>query len=58
MAEVVDLQTADADPRVKQLVTEIRDRFGLRGLRSARMLIDHEITVAEQALAELADAEE
>ena len=54
MAEVVDLQPAEADPRIKQLVTEIRDRFGVRGLRSARLLIDHEIGEAERALAELA----
>lgn len=43
----------DLDPRVAELVVAIRDRFGLRGLRGARWLIDREIALAEQALADL-----
>jgi hypothetical protein len=43
----------EVDPLVAELVAGIRDRFGLRGLRDARQLIDHEIVLAEQALAEL-----
>ena len=54
-----DTGTSDAghhdevDPIVVDLVSTIRDRFGLRGLRSARALIDQEIVVAEEAMAEL-----
>ena len=43
----------DVDPRVAELVIAIRDRFGLRGLRGARWLIDQEIRLAEDALAAL-----
>lgn len=43
----------DVDPRVAEMVVSIRDRFGLRGLRGARWLIDQEIRLAEEALAEL-----
>ena len=43
----------EIDPRVAELVVAIRDRFGLRGLRGARAMIDQEIAVAEAALAEL-----
>ena len=43
----------EIDPRVAELVVAIRDRFGLRGLRGARVMIDKEIAVAEAALAEL-----
>jgi hypothetical protein len=35
-------------------VVQIRDRFGLRGLRGARWLIDKEIDLAEAALSDLA----
>ena len=44
----------EVDPLVAELVEAIRDRFGLRGLRDARGLIDQEIVLAEEALAELA----
>jgi hypothetical protein len=44
----------EVDPLVAELVEAIRDRFGLRGLRDARGLIDQEIVLAEDALAELA----
>lgn len=43
----------EIDPRVAELVVAIRDRFGLRGLRGARWMIEQEIAIAEQALAEL-----
>ena len=43
----------DVDPRVAELVIAIRDRFGLRGLRGARWLIEQEIRLAEDALAAL-----
>jgi hypothetical protein len=43
----------EVDPLVAELVAGIRDRFGLRGLRDARQMIDHEIVLAEQAMAEL-----
>jgi hypothetical protein len=43
----------DVDPRVAELVVAIRDRFGLRGLRGARWMIEHEIALAESALADL-----
>ena len=42
----------EVDPLVAELVEAIRDRFGLRGLRDARGLIDQEIVLAEDALAE------
>lgn len=45
----------DIDPRVVEMVEAIRDRFGLRGLRGARVLVEREIDVAEQALAELSE---
>jgi hypothetical protein len=47
----------DVDPRVAEQVVAIRDRFGLRGLRDARWMIEQEITIAEAALAELPAAE-
>ena len=54
---MTDRSTAGApdevDPRVAELVVAIRDRFGLRGLRGARWMIDQEIALAEEALAEL-----
>lgn len=43
----------EVDPRVAELVVAIRDRFGLRGLRGARWMIEQEITIAEQALEQL-----
>ncbi len=43
----------DVDPRVAELVMAIRDRFGLRGLRGARWMVEKEIALAEAALAEL-----
>ena len=43
----------DVDPRVAELVVAIRDRFGLRGLRAARWLIQQEITLAEDAMSGL-----
>ena len=43
----------DVDPRVAELVVAIRDRFGLRGLRGARWMIEHEIALAEAATSEL-----
>lgn len=44
----------EVDPRVAELVVAIRDRFGLRGLRGARAMIDQEIAVAEAAISDLA----
>ena len=43
----------EVDPKVAELVVTIRDRFGLRGLRGARWMIDKEIALAEEALADL-----
>jgi hypothetical protein len=43
----------EVDPKVAELVVTIRDRFGLRGLRGARWMIDQEIALAEEALADL-----
>jgi hypothetical protein len=43
----------EVDPLVADLVLGIRDRFGLHGLRDARRLIDEQIVLAEQAMAEL-----
>ncbi|HET9945473.1 MAG TPA: hypothetical protein VFR56_07450 [Actinomycetes bacterium] len=43
----------EIDPLVVELVAAIRDRFGLRGLRDARGMIDEEIVLAEEALAAL-----
>jgi Mg-chelatase subunit ChlI len=43
----------EVDPLVAELVVTIRDRFGLHGMRDARRMIDEEIVVAEQAMAEL-----
>ena len=49
----------EVDPKVAELVVTIRDRFGLRGLRGARWMIDQEIVLAEEAMAALeADADE
>ena len=44
----------EIDPKVAELVVTIRDRFGLRGLRGARWMIDNEIALAEEAMAALA----
>ena len=43
----------EVDPKVAELVMTIRDRFGLRGLRGARWMMDKEIALAEEALAAL-----
>ena len=43
----------EVDPKVAELVVTIRDRFGLRGLRGARWMIDKEIALAEEAMADL-----
>jgi hypothetical protein len=48
----------EVDPLVAELVVTIRDRFGLHGLRDARRMIDDEIVLAEQAMAELEAASE
>jgi hypothetical protein len=48
----------DIDPRVAELVVAIRDRFGLHGLRAAHRMIEQEITLAEQAVADLARGED
>lgn len=45
----------EVDPRVAELVVAIRDRFGLRGLRGAQWMIEQEIRLAEEAIAELTD---
>lgn len=44
----------DVDPTVAELVVAIRDRFGLRGLRGARWMIEKEIALAEDAISDLA----
>lgn len=49
-----EMPDADLDPKVAELVMAIRDRFGLRGLRGARWMIEKEIALAEDAIAELA----
>jgi hypothetical protein len=49
LAALVD----ELDPAVVEHVEAIRDRFGLRGLRGAQVLIAHEVAVAEEAMAEL-----
>lgn len=53
MTEATSGTPDEIDPRVAELVVAIRDRFGLRGLRGARGMIDKEIALAETALAEL-----
>ena len=40
----------DVDPVVAEMVVSIRDRFGLRGLRTAEWLIAREIELAEEAM--------
>jgi len=44
------------DPVVVDAVEGVRDRFGASGLRDMIELAQHELAVAERALAELADA--
>ena len=51
MTEIPD---DEVDPKVAELVVTIRDRFGLRGLRGARWMIDKEIAIADEALGDLA----
>jgi hypothetical protein len=53
MTEATSGTPDEIDPRVAELVVAIRDRFGLRGLRGARWMIEQEIALAEEALAEL-----
>jgi hypothetical protein len=53
MTDSIDGAPDGVDPRVAELVVALRDRFGLRGLRGARWLIEQEIALAEAALAEL-----
>ena len=43
----------EVDPRVAELVVAIRDRFGLRGMRGARWMLEQEIALAEEAMTEL-----
>lgn len=43
------------DPAVVAMVEQIRDRYGVRGLRDAAALIDAEIVRAEQAVATLSE---
>lgn len=50
---LADSAPDDVDPRVAELVVAIRDRFGLRGMRGARWMLDQEIALAEEAIAEL-----
>lgn len=40
----------DVDPWVAEMVVAVRDRFGIRGLRGARWMIEQEIRLAEEAL--------
>jgi hypothetical protein len=54
MTEGTSGMSEEVDPRVAELVMAIRDRFGLRGLRGARWMIEKEIALAEQAMEELA----
>ena len=54
---MTDRSTAGApdevDPRVAELVVAIWDRFGLRGMRGARWMLEQEIALAEAAMGEL-----
>jgi len=52
---MTEMPEEDVDPRVAEMVVAIRDRFGLRGLRGARWLIEQEIRLAEDALAGLGE---
>ena len=45
----------EVDPAVAELVMAVRDRFGLRGLRGARWLVEQEIALAEAALEQLSE---
>jgi hypothetical protein len=53
MTEATSGMSEEVDPRVAELVMAIRDRFGLRGLRGAQGMIEQQIALAEQALAEM-----
>lgn len=44
----------EADPAVVEAVEHVRDRFGAHGLRDMIALAQHELAVAEAALADLA----
>ncbi len=39
----------DVDPFIAERVVAIRDRFGMRGLRATRDLVDLEIAIFEDA---------
>ena len=54
---MTEMPEDEVDPKVAELVVTIRDRFGLRGMRGARWMIDQEIALAEQAVAEIAPTE-
>lgn len=56
MTEMPDEERVDedVDPTVAEFVVAIRDRFGLRGLRGARWMIEKEIALAEDAISDLA----
>lgn len=43
----------EVDPALAESVTEIRNRFGIEGLRQARRLIDYEVAIFNDAYAEL-----
>lgn len=45
----------DVDPFIAQRVVEIRDRFGLRGLRAAHALIEMEIAIFDGPAGEADD---
>jgi hypothetical protein len=45
---VTEIPDDEVDPKVAELVVTIRDRFGLRGLRGARWMIDKEIAIADE----------
>lgn len=45
----------DVDPFISQRVVEIRDRFGMRGLRAAESLIEMEIAIFDDPVAEADD---
>lgn len=54
---MTEMPEDEVDPKVAELVVTIRDRFGLRGMRGARWMIDQEIALAEQAISEIAATE-
>jgi hypothetical protein len=40
----------EIDPVVAELVVAIRDRFGLRGMRDAQVMLADEVALAERAM--------